>query len=177
MTRPNNPDQWMKERIHKDLEPLKEKLHGKKITMDVFNKMFEVHPVGDAGYENQLAHFQIIDGKVYGRTNSALEIWKFKALTKFMKHLAKTRHIKNTEFIICYSDISDQLLTFPKNLPAAPVFVNAKNPSLIHANKNLILFPDVFTMKRWPDLATKISAKNKKMPWKDKLNKAVWRGS
>ena len=174
--RTNNPDQWMKERIHKDLESLKETLHGKKITMDIFNKMFEAHPQGDLAYENQLAHFQIIDGKVYGRTNSSVEIWKFKALTKFMKHLAKTRHIKNTEFIICYSDICDQLLTFPKDLPAAPVFVNAKNPALIHKNKQLILLPDVFTLKYWPNLFEKIRTQSRSIQWKDKIKKAVWRG-
>ena len=97
---------------------------------------------------------------------------RLEAFKKALEILHKEGHLpEGLDFVLC---INDKI--FEDYEGAAPVFVFSKNLQDKKQSRT-ILIPDGMNLSRWAYIYPTIEFANFVFPWKDKFDKAFWRGS
>lgn len=153
------PPEWMIEQIDRDLRP-----YASGITLKMLNEAF----LGDKIRKFSLVRFKITDGHLtFSHDERHLYSRHFRELLACIQKLNEHAKLPDVDFIISLED------GFDANPALGPCFVFAKRNDL----DSLILVPDIKAMTGYSRLRNVIKEANQKMLWKDKEEKAFWRGS
>jgi hypothetical protein len=169
---------WMKKQLESDFEEFQER-HITKDALDAtYRRICE-----DSRSPERFARYRIIDNKLYkhvprgGHFSATDTDWEkaFKTLLIYAK-------VPNIDFILCLMDgipetyIDPELFLVEKEELQAPILAQAKRK--IEKTSCVVLIPDQATLHPgWISDAKEVLALNEEISWKEKRERAVWRGS
>lgn len=150
--------QWMVDQIKEDLEP-----HKKGISVDNLKNFCG---------RNDILHcsvlYEIRKGKVFVSENVNNGYWSRRdCVTKALNQLVELVHVPDVTILLYLWDCFDENTNIP-------LVVFSKNKI---TGKNNILMPDFEALCAWRCPLEQINFASKMYPWKNKREKAVWRGS
>lgn len=147
---------WMLDQIAKDLGTFKSNGITESLLSQTINEM----------NKDDRCRFKIISGQVIMEIETLSSLMLFRAiiLNNAFNRLAREYSLPDLDFICCLKDS-----VMINNLSPFPIFSFAKK-----FNEPYILFPDSDALSGCYKYFDKI---DKRVLWKDKLNKGFWRGS
>ena len=122
----------------------------------------------------RMVRFQIINQKLYSSTINP-GVSHFLIIEDYLKEFLKRYKVKDVDFIVYARDSIPNNLNVSENILSAPIFMMSKDTEFLN-EKNTLLLPDAFVMKRWVDLSRRMDQSYKELQWKNKENKVFWRG-
>ena len=153
------PPAWMVKQIEKDLNP-----YASGISKTLLDEGFK----GDKIDAFHLIRFTISQGHLsFSHDERHLYSRHFRELLACIQKLNEEAKIPDVDFIVSLQD------GFDSNPGIGPCFVFAKR----EGENSLILVPDIKAMTGYGKLRGQIADANLQAPWKDKINRAFWRGS
>ncbi len=172
------PADWMLEQLKEDLA----RFTPKKICLNSLDKTFE-SIYQRMGFLPEITRFRILDNKLYKFVPEGAPFSYRDTLTeKGLKTLLLYAKVPDCDFILCGMDglpeyfvPADFYLT-PNPEDQAPILAQAKRQSI--TSDCVVLIPDQFCLSKfWYQDALDVLETNPLIPWEQKIEKAVWRGS
>lgn len=160
------PPRWAVEQIERDFAPFS------RITPEALDETFE-----KARKTNQqMFRYRIVGGKI---SRFPLEDPSGRApvFDRILARLNKAKRLPNLDFLICMNDgVPEGSPDFWITPHQAPVLAWAKKKN---EAPYIVLIPDFLTTREssWHVDVAAIEAKYKTVPWKNKIEKAFWRGA
>ncbi len=172
------PASWMLEQLEEDFASFAKK----KICISSLDKTFE-RIYQQMGFLPEITRFRILDNKLYKFVpNGAPFSYRDTLTEKMLKTLLLYANIPDCDFILCGMDGIPEYFT-PSDFylvenpdEQAPILAQAKRKSI--ASNCIVLIPAQFCLsKLWYQDAIEVLQTIPEIPWKKKIEKAVWRGS
>lgn len=173
----NPPATWMLEQISQDLAPFKERkitaLQVEKTFWDMYRKL---------GFLPEIIHFRILDNKLYKFVpENASFSYRDTLPEKALKTLLMYSKVPDCDFLFCGMDgvpedyVPKDFYLADNEKNQAPLLAQARKESLV--DKYVVLIPDQLCLSEiWHRDFQEVLASDKKISWKQKIAKAVWRG-